>query len=188
MKNIPSKTAEGKEIRLHYVLNGTVVTITAHTGESNSEYAETDVIDTITYDAANFPVSFATGSDEVTKTLAGYGLLKLLQDRTSQDKGAVQKIAAMRTEADRLQESAQWSELKERAASAPRQPKVCTFLAAAIAELKGVTVAAATANLGSLTKEQRDNIAANPVVADVITRLKAELKDQAAVDLTDFLA
>jgi hypothetical protein len=69
--------------RLHYINIGTIVTVVVHTGESNSTYEAVDILKQFEVDAADFPTSFSTGSDEVTKTLAGYGLQKLLQERTS---------------------------------------------------------------------------------------------------------
>lgn len=188
-KKVTEKTADNKEVRLDYKLNGTVVTITAHTGESNSTYVESDVIKSATFDAADFPASFTTGSEDVTKTFAGYGLLKVAQDRTSQVKGAAGKIEAMITELNRMKTDGTWSALKEREASAPRSPKVDAFLAAAIAELKGITTAAASAALAALSKEQRVSLASNPAVSGIVDRLKAEAKDASAsvADLGDLL-
>lgn len=188
-KKVTEKTADNKEVRLDYKLNGTVVTITAHTGESNSTYTADDVINSATFDANDFPSSFSTGSEDVTKTFAGYGLLKVAQDRTSQVKGAAGKIEAMIAELNRMKTDGTWSALKEREASAPRAPKVDAFLAAAIAELKGITTAAASAALAALSKEQRVSLASNPAVTAIVDRLKAEAKDASAsvADLGDLL-
>lgn len=174
-----------KEVKLDYKLNGTIVTITAHTGESNSNYVAEDVINSAELDAADFPAILTTGSEDVTKSLVGYGLQKLLQDRTSQIKGAAAKIDGMIAEATRLKETAQWSALKEREASAPRAAKVDSFLAQAVAELKGITVVQANAALGKLSKEERQSVADKEVVAGIVARLKAEAKDAETADLSD---
>lgn len=174
-----------KEVKLDYKLNGTVVTITSHTGESNSNYTPEDVTNSATFDAAEFPVTLTTGSDDVTKSLVGYGLQKLLQDRTSQIKGAAAKIDGMVAEANRLKESGQWSALKEREASAPRAAKVDSYLAQAVAELKNITVVEANAALAKLSKEERAAVAGKEVVANIVARLKAEAKDAETADLSD---
>lgn len=180
--------AASNPTRLHYALVGTTVTVTAHTGASNSEYTETDIVKQVTVDANDFPASFTTGSEDVTKSLAGYGLQKLLQDRTSQVAGdVIAKLTAMEAEANRLKESGQWSERKEAAERTPRG-KVDNFLARAIAELKGIPVVQAEASVKALEKEQREALSANPKVADIIARLKAEAKDAQAADLSDLLA
>lgn len=176
-----------KEVKLDYSLNGTKVTITAHTGESNSNYTDEDVINRADFDAADFPVILTTGSEDVTKSLVGYGLQKLLQDRTSQVKGGAAKIDAMTAEANRIMESAQWSALKEREARAPRAAKVDSFLAQAVAELKNITAVQAGAAISQLSKEQRENLMANEAISTIVDRLKAESKDAAAADLSDLL-
>lgn len=186
----PETAAAGaaSKARLHYALVGAIVTITAHTGASNSEYTDEQVLKRLEVNAEDFPASFTTGSEDVTKTLAGYGLQKLLQDRTSQDAGdAVKKLEAMEVEANRLKESGQWSERKEASERAPRA-KVDNYLARAIAQIKGIPLAQSEASLKALTKEQRDTLTANETVAGIIASLKAEAKDAKSVDLADLLA
>lgn len=187
-KKEKSTTATNAAARLHYALVGQTVTVTAHTGASNSEYTEADIVKQIVVKAEDFPASFTTGDENVTKSLAGYGLQKLLQDRTSQVSGdAVAKLTAMEEEANRLMTSGQWSERKEAAERAPRV-KVDNYLARAIAQLKDIPVAQAEASVKALDKEQRDALSANPKVADVIAQLKAAAKDAQAADLSDLLA
>lgn len=174
--------------RLEYKLNGTKVTITAHTGESNSVYTPEQILSRIELDAAAFPAVFQTGNEDVTKTLVGYGLQKLMQDRTSQITGGpVEKLAGMKAEAERLQAGGPWSELKERAASTPRSKRLDSALVQAVAELQNISLAKAEASLQALTAEQRNTIAANPKVADVVTRIRAEAKDTDAAGLLDGL-
>lgn len=186
----PETAAAGaaSKARLHYALVGAIVTITAHTGASNSEYTDEQILKRLEVNAEDFPASFTTGSEDVTKTLAGYGLQKLLQDRTSQDAGdAVKKLEAMEVEANRLKESGQWSERKEASERAPRA-KVDNYLARAIAQIKNIPLAQSEASLKALTKEQRDTLTANETVAGIIASLKAEAKDAKSVDLADLLA
>jgi hypothetical protein len=172
--------------RLCYTLVGTVVTVVAHTGESNSEYTDEQIIKSISYDANDFDV-FSTGTEGVTKTLMGYGLQKLLQDRTSQLVGGpLVKINGMEKEAARLHETKQWSERKESAERTPRA-KVCNLLAQAVALVQGIPVAQAEASLKALDKDIRARVAANPRVVATLETLKAEAKDAAAVDLGDLL-
>ena len=186
----PETAAAGaaSNARLHYALVGAIVTITAHTGASNSEYTDEQILKRLEVNAEDFPASFTTGSEDVTQTLAGYGLQKLLQDRTSQDAGdAVKKLEAMEVEANRLNESGQWSERKEASERAPRA-KVDNYLARAIAQIKNIPLAQSEASLKALTKEQRDTLTANETVAGIIASLKAEAKDAKSVDLADLLA
>lgn len=186
----PETAAAGaaSKARLHYALVGAIVTITAHTGASNSEYTDEQILKRLEVNAEDFPAAFTTGSEDVTKTLAGYGLQKLLQDRTSQDAGdAVKKLEAMEVEAERLKTSGQWSERKEASDRAPRA-KVDNYLARAIAQIKNIPLAQSEASLKALTKEQRDTLTANETVAGIIASLKAEAKDAKSVDLADLLA
>jgi hypothetical protein len=92
----------------------------------------------------------------------------------------------MLIEATRLAESGEWSERKEAAERTPRA-KVDNFLARAIAELKGIPQVQAEASIKAFSKEQRDGLAANPKVAELVDLYKAEAKDAAAVDLGDLL-
>lgn len=196
---LPSKTAQNhwrnkmakaepakNPMKLNYTLNGTTVTVTAHTGESNSTYTPADVVLEQTFDTGSFPETLTTGSEDITKSLAGYGLQKLLQDRTSQVTGSPKaKIEAMIAEAERLQTTGQWSALKERT-SAPKG-RVDSLLAQAVAELKSIPLPQAEASLKALDKEQRATIAENPAVAEVMARIKAEAKDAEAASLADLL-
>lgn len=191
MSKKDSTTEETKPVvhamRLDYNLNGKVVVVTAHTGESNSTYTTEDIKHQATFDVESFPELFSTGSEDITKSLSGYGLQKLLQDRTSQVTGNAQaKIEAMETEADRLRETKQWSALKERTAST--KGRVDTTLAQAIAELKNIPIGQAEASIKALDKDQRAKIAENPAVAEIVARIKAEAKDVEATDLGDLLA
>ena len=167
-------------MHLCYELNGSQVTITLHDGEKRSEFEDDDIKSQCSYNVGELPQEFVAGEDH--KTLAGYGLLKLLQDRTSQDKGHQEKFDAMESEFERLA-SGQWRKTVERAAStgAGGRRKVDVILAQAVAELKGISVTQASAALKGLEKAQYEALSGSEVVKSKM----AELRDAAGEEECD---
>jgi hypothetical protein len=181
--------------KLAYFLTGSQVKIVLHTADVKGEIGPADKVNELVVDAADLPVDFKDG--DVMKKLAGYGLLKLLQDRTSQiSSSTADKFAGMVAEAQRLAEADEagfgaWKAKTVRAESSAvrSSKKVDTFLAQALVELKGITLAAATSALKALDKEQIKALAGNEKVVAIVERLKAEgSADQASgADLADLL-
>jgi len=182
--------------KLAYVYANGQLNIKLHTAEGKNEIGPADLIKEVSFNVADFPASFADSSGE--KSLALYGLTKLLQDRTSQCTESVEsKFDAMVAEAARLQELdaegvAQWRKAVVRAEGVARSTKkVDPALVYAIAQLKGVSDAVATSNLQSLAKEQIEALVASPKVAEKIAEYKAQLADAKEsaehVDLADLL-
>ena len=131
-------------------------------------------------------VLLTAGGEE--KSFKAYGINSLLQDRSSQAKGQGEKFAYMQAEWQRLtQEGATWSATKEAVAKAPKAPKVDSLLAAAIAELKGVSVTVASVMLGKLDKERVAAIANSEAVKAKLAELKAAAAEADALDLSDLL-
>lgn len=172
---------------IHYAVQGTQTVITAHNGETRSEFTEADIVGQIVANVDDVADSLLTAGGEA-KSFKAYGINSLLQDRSSQAKGQAEKFAYMQEEWARLQsEGATWSVTKEAAPKAAKAPKIDSLLAAAIASLKGVSVTVATVMLGKLDKEQVTALAANDAVKAKIAELKAAAEEAEGLDLTDLL-
>lgn len=177
-------------MKTHYSLVGTVVTLTLWRGEEGVKFGDeaAEVVSTHTFDANDVPAELTDGNVGV-KSLAGYGLLKLLQDRTSQEKDPAGKAALMEQYFAEYFTQGQWKkpvERKEGKASTGSRRKIDAVLAQAVAQLQGISVAAATASLRDLDKDDVAAISANPRVVAVMDELRAEAKEEQA-DLTDLL-
>lgn len=177
-----------KEIRyIHYAVMGAMALITAHSGETRSEFTQEDIVGQITANVDDVAdVLMTAGGEE--KSLKAYGINSLLQDRSSQAKGQAEKFEYMQAEWARLTaEGALWSATKEAVAKAPKAPKVDSFLASAIAALKGVSVTTATVMLGKLDKEQVAALQANESIKAKIVELRKDAEDAEGLDLSDLL-
>lgn len=193
-KETTAPAATGKT-KLAYFLTGTSVRIVLHTADAKGEIGPADKVNEVTIDAAKLPAVFLDG--ETQKTLMGYGILKLLQDRTSQvSSSTTDKFNAMVKEAERLSETddagnGKWKATVVRAegSGARSTKKVDTFLAQALVELKGISLAQATEALKALDKEQSKALASNPKVVAIVERLKGEATDAGpqGTDLADLL-
>ena len=183
-----------RKSHIDYVVDGSVVRVVLHNGETRGTYEESDVLKQAEFDSAQWPVAFISG--ESTKTLAAYGLSKLLQDRTSQEKESPQaKFEAMLAEAARLttpdaEGQFFWREAVARGSTGSRGTRaIDSLLAQAIANLKGVSVLDASDALKAMDKDKLDALRSNAAVAAELDRLKAEAKaaDASGVDLSDLL-
>lgn len=172
---------------IHYAVNGSAAVITAHNGEKRSEFGQEDVVGQIVANVADVPDVLQTAGGE-EKSLKAYGINSLLQDRSSQASGQGEKFAYMEAEWQRLcSEGALWSATKEAAPKAAKAPKVDSLLAAAIAELKGVSVTVATVMLGKLDKERVAALQASEAVQAKIKELRAAAEEAEGMDLSDLL-
>lgn len=168
------------EQKLKYELIGTIVQVALLIVEDGKDAV---VADSFELDASIYPSVFSTGDEAVTKTLAGYGLQKLIQDRTSQvSESTAAKFEAMKAEGERLLGGV-WRVLGERTST----PKADPILAQAIARLKGISVPQATAALSALDKETLKTMRENPAVVDVMNAIRKESQEAGSVDLTDLL-
>lgn len=108
-----------------------------------------------------------------------YGLSKALQDRCSQVDAGPDKLGAMR-EVAALFAAGEWE--KERAGGAP----TVSAEVEALAEIKGVSVAAIQKALRTQPADVREKILASPRVVAKAAEIKASREsDAASVDLTD---
>lgn len=179
--------------KLAYFIDGTKVRIVLHTADAKAEISPADTVSEVTFDANDFNHEFQ--SNDGTKTLLSYGLVKILQDRTSQvTESLAKKFEAMQAEAQRLLTANEdgtynWKNAVVRAESKPRSAKkVDSYLAQAVAQLKGISVVQATEALKALTADQIGQLSANPNVKDIIATLKAEATEQTEqMDLADLL-
>ena len=173
---------------LSYAVIGAQVVITGHAGESRNTFTADDVVEQITIPVDSFADSYLTAGGE-EKNIKAYGINSLLQDRSSQAVGVEAKFAAMKAEAERMQqEGALWSEAREAVARAPKAPKTDALLVAAIAELKGVSIVVAATMLAKLDKDKAKALAELPAVADKVAELKAAAQSAEASDLDDLFA
>lgn len=171
-------------MKLNYELVGDVVTVTLHKGESRGDYKEEEIVEQVAFDAGTLAEAFDAG-EAGTKTLAGYGLLKLLQDRTSQDKGSSEKFEAMGAEFDRLSEpGAMWRKPVMREGGG-RTRNVDAVLAQAVANVQGISLAQASAALKGVDKEKFEAVSKNEKVVAEIEKLKGVAEEE--VDLEDLL-
>lgn len=168
------------EQKLKYDLVGSIVTVLLLNVEEGKDNVEADRFE---LDAAAYPAEFSTGDETVTKTLVGYGLQKLIQDRTSQvSESTLAKFEAMKAEGERLLGGV-WRVIGERVST----PKADPILAQAIAKLKGISVPQATAALSALDKDQIKGMKEAPAVIEAMAAIRAEAQNAGDVDLSDLL-
>jgi hypothetical protein len=121
---------------------------------------------------------------DVKKALAGYGLMKLLQDRTSQEKDPEAKISLMGEYFSDFFTQGLWKKpAAERASSGTSRRKVGASLAEAVARLQGCTAVQAEGAIKALDKEGYDNLVANERVVAMVKEVEAEAGE--TVDLSN---
>lgn len=170
-------------MKLHYQTKADSVAVTLYTGEKFSDENK-EVHETVEFNVADIPAELKNGDEVVT--LAAYGLAKLLQDRTSQDKGAKEKLESMQKYFTEFFTQGLWKKpAAERTATTGSRRKIGASLAEAVARLQGISAIQAEAALKALTKEQFDGLVANPRVVDMVKEIEAEAGD--TVQLGDLL-
>lgn len=189
-------SAEGTEtklpngaLRLAYFIGAKGVKVVLHRAEKKGEIGPADLVEEVQLNVEDFPALFADGDEG--KTLAAYGLCKLVQDRTSQVAGCAEKFGAMVKEAQRLQETGAWRATVERKEGGVRtgSRKVDTLVAKALSEIKGIDLAVAEASLKKLDKDNYEKICKNQRVVDLVNQYKAEVPAEGVeTDLADLLA
>lgn len=166
-------------MKLKYILIGTAVTAQL-IGDDDVVAKEFSV------DAKSMPKVFGEGDS--AKTLAGYGLLKLMQDRTSQvTESKEAKLDAMEAFVKQLGETGQWRSEVERSGGGSRARKVDVYLVKAVADLKGLSETQAASSLRALDKEQYDQIVKSEKVKAKIAEIKAAEGESETADLGDLL-
>ena len=124
------------------------------------------------------------------KSLAAYGLSKLLQDRTSSSASEV-KLDDMEKVFESLAEGI-WRVRKASTGGAGKKPAIDAIFAAAVAEFltakagQEVTAVTAQVKLQSMDADSRKALRAHPDVAPIIERMKGEAEEGAAA-LDDIL-
>lgn len=182
-------TAPAGALRLAYFIGAEGVRVVLHQAEKKGEIGPADIVSEVTLSVEQFPAKFEDGAEG--KTLAAYGLCKLVQDRTSQVAGTKEKFDAMVKEATRLSETGQWRNPVERAAGVTRagSRRVDTLVAKAISELKGIDLAVAEATLKKLDKDSYEKICKSEKVVELVAKYKADanVETAPAADLADLL-
>ena len=132
------------------------------------------VLDLRTYNVFDLP-------EENRKRVTGYGLNKLLTDRTSEQKDKIEKLDEMDAVFAMLVDG-EWA--KERVVGAI----VVGVDVEALAEFKGWSIAFTQTTLAQYSKEQRKTILALDVVQEVATRLRVQRKEATIASLDDLLS
>lgn len=162
--------------KLNYVLDGTKVRVTAYDGEKFTDEAM-EIVREVEFDAAAVPEELKAGDS--IKSLAGYGLLKLLQDRTSGEQGAMPKLEGMEMYMNEYFLNGLWKKPSERKPAASKR-KISAALAQAVAQLQGITAIQAEGALKDLDKDRFAQVAGNPNVVALVSELEAEARSAGA--------
>lgn len=170
--------------KLHFADNGNKCSITLYTGEAWSDEKK-EIHDTFEVDVNELPATFTAG-DEVM-SLAQYGLKKILQDRTSDEKDKAVKFKGMQAVYEQLK-SGVWRVAAEKGETSPRKstsvdPILVEALVRVTAE-KGEPKSHLQIStlLQSKTKEERKAMAEHPTVKAHYDAAKAEAEE--AVEIT----
>jgi len=164
--------------KLNYTLLATAVTaaLVNKTDDSSEVIAEK------TFNVADIPAELNDGENSV-KSLAAYGLSKLLQDRTS-SVDAEGKLEAME-EVFALLKGGEWRQRKE--GGAGKKAAIDPIFAQAIAEIKSVSVAAATIALQGMDADQRKALRQVETVKAKIAEVREAAEGEAADLLSDMI-
>ncbi len=119
--------------------------------------------------------------EAIQAKVAGYGLNKLLTDRTSEQKDKVAKLDEMDAVFAMIQEG-EWA--KERVVGAI----VVGVNVEALAQLKGWTIAFTQTTLAQYSKEERAKILVLDVVQKLAAQIREERKDATIASLDDMLS
>lgn len=165
-------------MKLNYQIDGQCVIVTPYEGETFSK--ATHKHDAVRFDAASVPDMLESRDGQ--RSAKAYGVLKLLQDRTSQCDDPAEKLAEMQRYFA-VFVSGQWREYKEPAGGSA---KLDALFVAAVAQVKQCSVAQAEAGLRKLDAATVKAIRALPAVQAALAALRAEAG--ATVELDDLLA
>lgn len=167
---MPKKVGE-PGIRTSFDREAKTVTMTVVAGEGDDQ----KVIDRDVFDLG------AVHAD-LQIDVALYGLSKILQDRTSDEKDKRKKLAQMSEVMDRLGEG-KWEKDRVAGVAPVVSPEV-----EALAKLKGLSIPAAQQALRGYEKDQREKILTNPKVAELAEQIRAErAKAEKVADLSDLI-
>lgn len=169
---------------LHYANDDKGVTITLFEGpkgtgkRSGAVWSEkTREIETVRFELSDFPEVLqddGEGEGAGPKSFAGYGLLKLLADRTSQESGNPEgKLEAMRRYAE-IFKSGKWRERKE---SSGRKAKVDTVFVRAVMQVQGFKanqLGKVTAKLEATDAATLKKIRGLPAVQEAMKKIREE--------------
>lgn len=168
-------------MKINYSLVAGTVTLTLYRGEKFSD-DEKEIVSEHVFDATECPAALLDG--QIEKSLAGYGLLKLLQDRTSQEKDPAAKVELMGEYFDSYFTQGLWKKpAAERAPSAGGSRRIIgASLAEAVARIQGISAIEAEGALKALDKETFEGIKANERVVASIKEIEAETSGTVSLD------
>lgn len=157
--------------KLHFASEGTKTTVYLYNGEAWSDENK-QIVDSFETDAAALPDEFKAGDKMFS--LKEYGLKKILQDRSSDEKDKAVKFAQMKDTYAQLQNGI-WREVSEKGESAPRRSSaVDPILVEALVKVTGKTHLQVSAALQGKTKEERKALMEHASIKPVYDALKAE--------------
>lgn len=159
--------------KLHYAFNTTSVNIIEHTAEKASEMKKDHIVQEHSFSIADVPDVLQDG--DIQKSLAGYGLQKLLQDRTSGTKDAGAKLAEMKVLFSDYFTAGLWKSPAKASSGGTRGRKISATLAQAVGGLLDMTPIEAEANLKAADKEAFDALCKNPKVIAAVAEIEASV-------------
>lgn len=165
--------------KLHYNPTPEAVVASLYTGT----WGETDckIVEKAEFPLADIPASLEAGDGP--KSVAAYGLQKLLQDRTSDPATyggtPAGKLKAMQAYFE-IFKSGKWRDYTEGKPRGPRAPD--PFLIAAIAAVRGRDPVQVLAKFMKLEKEARDALAADETIKAKVAELKAAAESTSTED------
>lgn len=151
------------DVNYRYELDNNTVTVISYRGAKWSD-EDKEILDREEFNVDDVPAQLETSDG--AKSIAGYGLLKLLQDRTSDVKGEA-KLPGMREHFE-VFKAGKWREYAERSATGGK------WLIRAIAALKGADEDAVRETLAAMNEDARKDLEKAPAVKAKIAELKAE--------------
>lgn len=157
--------------KLHYDVDANGVTVVEYEGEGWSD-EDKKVLQEERFNVADVPAELTTNDEP--KSLAAYGLSKVLQERPSQIKGSAEKLAAMR-ESFEVLKGGKWREYKEGGGS--RGPKLDAIFVQAVADEKKVKVPQAEAALRKMDKDTIKQIRNLPAIQARMEKLRASAEE-----------
>lgn len=158
--------------KLHYDVHEDRVVVTLYEGEGWNAEGRKD-LDTRTFPVADVPAALSTNDEP--KSLAAYGLSKVLQERPSGEPDPAKKLELMDATFKTLSEG-RWRDYAVGGGS-KRGPKLDAIFVQAVAEIKKVKVPQAEAALRKLDAATIKKIRSLPDVKERMEKLRASAGD-----------
>lgn len=166
--------------KLHYEVTPQTVSVTLYEGEGWSD-ENRKVVAERSFDVGAIPAELETNGDP--KSLAAYGLAKLLQERPSGEPDPAKKLAQM-DEVYATLSGGKWREYREGGSGGGRGPKLDAIFVQAVADVKKVKVPQAEAGLRALDKDTIKKIKNLPEIKERMAKLREGAGDGVDLNFT----